>query len=171
MTNAAPVAHQPDPPHGFLRLLLGLPVHLYRAGLGFLFGRRFLFLVTTGRRTGRRRETVVEVVRYDESTREAIVMAGWGVRTGWLNNVEAGLAQEVRIGRDRYLPTHRVLEADEAAAILADYERRNRLIRPIVRRVLSNLVGWRYDGTPEARRRVVEQLRMVGFRPGPPASG
>ena len=165
MTNAAPVAHQPDPPRGVLRLLLGLPVHLYRAGLGFVFGHRFLFLATTGRRTGRRRETVVEVVRYDPSSREAIVVAGWGVKTGWLHNVEAGLANEVRIGRDRYVPAYRVLETDEAAAILADYERRNRLIRPIVRRVISSLVGWRYDGTPDARRRVVDQLRMVGFRP------
>ena len=64
--NGAPGAHQPAPPRGLLRLLLGLPVHLYHAGLGFLFGRRFLFLVTKGRRTGRRRETVVEVVRYDK---------------------------------------------------------------------------------------------------------
>ncbi len=166
-----PVADQPSPPRGLLRLLLGLPVHLYHAGLGFLFGRRFLFLVTKGRRTGLRRETVLEVVRYDKSIREAVVVAGWGVKTGWLHNVEAGLAQEVRIGRDRYVPVHRVLETDEATAILAEYERQNRLIRPVVWRVLSSLVGWRYDGTPEARRRVVEQLRMVGFRPGPPASG
>ena len=156
---------QPSPSGGILRWLLGLPVHLYHAGLGFVLGRRFLLLVTTGRRTGLRRETVVEVMRYDAVAHEAIVLAGWGSRTAWLHNVESGLAQEVRIGRDRYVPDHRVLEADEAVAVLAAYERRNRLAAPIVRSVLGHLVGWRYDGSPAARRRVVEQLRFVGFRP------
>jgi len=161
---SAPPA-RPAPPRGLLGGLLRIPVHLYHAGLGFLLGRRFLLLATTGRRTGRRREAVVEVMHYDYSTREAIVMAGWGARTGWLHNVEAGLAQEVRIGRERYVPAHRVLDPGEAAAVFADYERRNRLIAPIVRRVISGLVGWRYGGSPEARRRVVEQLPLVAFRP------
>jgi hypothetical protein len=43
---------QPAPPHGVLRALLSLPVHLYHARLGFLLGHRFLLLVHTGRRTG-----------------------------------------------------------------------------------------------------------------------
>jgi hypothetical protein len=92
-------------------------------------------------------------------------MAGWGSRTAWLHNLEPGLAQEVRTGRERYVPVHRVLASDEAVAVLADYERRNRLAAPIVRRVISSLVGWNYDGSPAARRRAVEQLRVFGLRP------
>lgn len=158
-------ARPPAPPGGVLRSLLGLPAHLYRARLGFLLGNRFLLLVSTGRRTGLRRETVLEVVRYDPTTRESIVLAGWGRRAGWLNNVEAGLAGEVWTGRDRYVPAHRLLPPDEAVRVLGDYEGRNRLIAPIVRAVLGCLLGWRYDGTPDARRRAVEQLPLVGFRP------
>ena len=79
---------QPAPPGGLLRALLGLPVHLYHAHLGVLLGRRFLLLVHTGRRTGTKRETVLEVIRYDPVAREAVVAAGWGRRTGWLHNVE-----------------------------------------------------------------------------------
>ena len=160
-----PEPRQPAPPRGLLRVILQLPVHLYHAHLGALLGNRFLLLVHTGRRTGVRRETVVEVVHYDRATQEAIVTAGWGVRTQWLHNVEAGLATEVWIGRRRFVPLYRVLATDEAVRVFADYERRNRLAGPIVRAVLSRLVGWRYDGTPAARRRVVEQLRLVAFRP------
>ena len=36
---------------------------------------------------------------------------------------------------------------------------------PIVRRVLSRLLGWRYDGSEDARRRLVCQLPLVAFRP------
>ena len=40
----------------------------------------------------------------------------------------------------------RVLGPREAVAVLADYERRNRWVAPLVGRVLSWLVGWRYGG-------------------------
>jgi deazaflavin-dependent oxidoreductase (nitroreductase family) len=156
---------QPAPPRGVLRALLRLPAHLYHAHLGFLLGHWFLLLVHTGRRTGARRETVLEVIRYDPVAREAVVMAGWGRRTGWLHNVEAGLANDVWIGRERFAPVHRVLAPDEAERLFADYERRNRFVAPVVRAVISRLVGWRYDGTPASRRRVLEQFPLVGFRP------
>lgn len=163
---AVPAAvRQPEPPHGILRALLRLPVHLYQAHLGVLLGQRFLLLVHTGRRTGTRRETVLEMIHYDPIAREAIVAAGWGRKTQWLHNVEAGLAREVWIGRERYTPAYRVLVPDEAERVFADYEHRNRLIAPLVRAVLGRLVGWRYDGTPAARRRVVAQLPLVAFRP------
>ncbi len=156
---------QPSPPRGVLRWLLSLPTHLYRAHLGFLLGHRFLVLVHEGRRTGRRHETPLEVVRYDRSTEEATVVAGWGRKTAWLHNVEAGLAREVWIGRARYVPAVRRLDVDEAVAALARYEGRSGLPRSLVWAVLSRLLGWRYDGTPAARRRAAEQLPMVAFRP------
>lgn len=160
-----PAIRQPGPPAGVLRALLGLPVHLYHARLGVLLGHRFLLLVHTGRKTGLHRETVLEVVRYDLRARESVVAAGWGRRTGWLHNVEAGLAHEVWTGRQRFAPAWRILPPDEAERIFADYERRNRLIAPVIRQVLSRLLGWHYDGTPAARRRAVEQLSLVAFRP------
>ena len=160
-----PGIRQPGPPAGVLRALLGLPVHLYHARLGFLLGHRFLLIVHTGRKSGLHRETVVEVVRFDPVARESVVAAGWGRETGWLHNVEAGLAREVWTGRQRFAPAWRILPPDEAEQIFADYERRNRLIAPIIRAVLSRLLGWRYDGTPSARRRAVEQIALVGFRP------
>ena len=156
---------QPSPPGGVLRWLLRAPVHLYRAGLGWLLGHRFLLLVHRGRRSGRRYETVLEVVRYDAASRESVVVAGWGRRTGWLHNVDAGRAVEVRTARQRFVPAIRHLPTDEAVEVVAGYERANRFIAPIVRGVLSRLVGWRYDGSPAGRRRLVEQLPLLGFRP------
>jgi deazaflavin-dependent oxidoreductase (nitroreductase family) len=133
--------------------------------LGFLLGHRFLLLVHEGRRTGRRHETPVEVVRYDPATREAIVAAAWGRRTQWLHNIEAGLAREVLMGRERYQPTYRVLQLDEAAAVLERYEAHSGLPKAVVRSVLSRLLGWRYDGSAQSRRRAVEQLTLLGLRP------
>jgi len=164
--DAGPASQRPAaPPRGLLRWLLGLPIHLYRARLGFLLGHRFLVLVHVGRRTGRRHETPLEVVRYDRSTEEATVVAAWGRKTAWLHNVEAGLAREVWIGRARYMPAVRRLPVNEAEGVLEIYERRSGLPRALVWAVLSRLVGWRYDGSSAARRRAAEQLPMLAFRP------
>ncbi|MEO8461660.1 MAG: nitroreductase family deazaflavin-dependent oxidoreductase [Chloroflexota bacterium] len=161
----APPTTQPVPPRGPLRWLLSAPKYLFRAHLGFLLDHRFLLLVHEGRRTGKLRETPLEVVHYDAATREAVVAAGWGHKTQWLHNVEAGLAKEIRIGRDRYTPIYRLLEVDEAAALFEEYERHNGMPKSLVQKVLSRLLGWRYDGSEAARRRAVTQLPLLGFRP------
>lgn len=48
---------------------------------------------------------------------------------------------------------------------MADYERRNWWVAPVIRRMLTWLVGWRYDGSDSARRKLVRQLPVVAFRP------
>jgi deazaflavin-dependent oxidoreductase (nitroreductase family) len=149
-----------------LKALLSLPKVLYRLRLESLLGHRFLLLTHRGRRTGRLYQTVVEVVRWDGERREAIVMSGWGRRANWFRNVQAGGAVEIRLARERFRPEVRVLEPEEGASVLADYERRNRLAVPVVRAVLSRLAGFAYDGAPESRLHVVEQLPLVGFRRG-----
>jgi len=48
-------------------------------------------------------------------------------------------------------------------AVLADYERRNRVAGPLIRFVLSRLQGWRYDGSTQVRRRAAEALPVIAF--------
>jgi hypothetical protein len=66
------------------------------------------------------RETVLEVVANNPVTREPVVAGGWGPRTRWLHNVEAGLAHGVRTGRRRFAPAYRILPPDEAERTFAD---------------------------------------------------
>ena len=35
----------------------------------------------------------------------------------------------------------------------------------MVHAVLSRLVGWRYDGTPDTRARLVRELPLIAFSP------
>ncbi len=143
---------------------LRAPGRLYDWHLGWLLGHRFLRLTHRGRRTGRIHTTMLEVVRYDAGVEEFVVLAALGRRADWYRNIMAAPALEVAVGHTRFRPIQRVLADDEAAADLAAYERRTRLIAPLVRSVLSGLVGWRYDGSAQARARFVAQRPMVGFR-------
>lgn len=93
-------------------------------------------------------------------------MSGLGPEADWFRNIQAAPAVEVTIGRHRFRPAQRILDEDEARAVLADYERRNRLVRPLVRALLSRLVGQRYDGSEASRHLLVTRLPFVAFRPG-----
>jgi hypothetical protein len=108
---------------------------------------------------------MLEVVGEDRARQEVIVVAGLGRSAQWYRNLLVGKATEVAIAGERFAPLHRELEMSEAAAVLADYERRNRYIAPILQRVLSWLVGWHYDGTEAKRRDLVRELPMVALRP------
>ncbi len=145
--------------------LLHAPTHLYDWHAGWILGRRFLRITHIGRRSGRQYQTMLEVIGENPAFREVLVIAGLGRSANWYRNLQTREAIEVAISRERFTPVHRELSESEAVTVLADYERRNRLIAPIVRSVLSWLVGWRYDGTDTARRRLVTELPVIALRP------
>jgi deazaflavin-dependent oxidoreductase (nitroreductase family) len=161
-----PASSPPMPPgRGSLAAyMLKLPSRLYAADLGWLLGHRFLALRHRGRRSGRSYTTVLEVVRWRSEASEAVVVSGFGPRAQWYRNVLAGGAEEVQIGRLRFVPEPRPLSAAEASAVLSDYERRNRFAAPIVRAVLGRLAGFPYDGSSVARGRLVV-LPFIAFAP------
>jgi deazaflavin-dependent oxidoreductase (nitroreductase family) len=152
-------------PGPLLAAVLRAPARLYDWNVGRILGRRFLRLTHVGRRTGREDQTVLEVVGENRDRHEVIVVAGLGRTAQWYRNLLADNAAEVAIGHERFVPRYRELDPVEGAAVLADYERRNRYIAPLVRRVLSWLVGWHYDGTPGKRLQLVTELPMVALRP------
>jgi deazaflavin-dependent oxidoreductase (nitroreductase family) len=150
---------------GVLWYLFRVPVYLYRWRLGWLFGHRGLLLTHIGRRTGLRRQTVLEVVEYRKEGPEVVVVNGFGPNSDWIRNIEAKPGEEVTVGSEHFVATHRFLGPEEAARVIQDYEHRNRFIAPIVRRGLSWLVGWPYHGTDSDRQRLVKELPLIAFRP------
>lgn len=148
-----------------LQTVFRAPIRLYDAGYGWVLGNRFLCVTHVGRKSGRQYRTVLEVVGTNATTSEYTVIVGFGRSSDWYRNIAANPALEVVVGRHRFVPQHRVLHEAEAVEVLADYEWRNRWIRPIVRSLLGKLVGWRYDGSRNARKRLVRELPMVAFRP------
>ena len=153
---------------GILRLLFRAPVFVYRWGCGWLFGHRLLLLIHVGRHTGLHRCTVLEVAEYREDGPEAVVVSAFGREADWLRNIEASPHPEVIIGSQHFIATCRVVGGDEAVRVLAGYQHRNRFIAPIVRAGFSWLLGWKFDGSEEHRRRLAAQLPFIAFRPRSP---
>jgi deazaflavin-dependent oxidoreductase (nitroreductase family) len=149
-------------PTGLRRLFFRAPVYLYRAGLGALLGRRFLYLVHTGRVSGRRRDVVLEVVRFDDTVPEVFVVAAWGRRADWLRNIEVAPAIEVRVGRDRWSrPRHRFLDEAEMTGLLRDYQRRH----PRAWATLAPRMGLDPHSPDAGIGAAVQAFPAVAFRP------
>jgi deazaflavin-dependent oxidoreductase (nitroreductase family) len=138
---------------------------LYHWRCSRFLGRRFLLLTHVGRRTGRRRETVLEVMEYREAGPEVVVMSAFGRNADWLRNIEVTPSPEVVIGRQRFVATYRLLDVEEAVSVVELYEQRNRFLAPIVRLMLSSLLGWSYRGSENDRRRLAAQLPLIALRP------
>jgi hypothetical protein len=110
------------------------------------------------------RQTVLEVVEYRKNGPEVIVVSGFQ-NSDWVRNIEATSGEQVTVGTQHFVATHRFLGEDEAMKVMKEYERRNRFIAPVVRRGLSWIVGWPYHATEDDRRKLVRQLPMIAFRP------
>jgi deazaflavin-dependent oxidoreductase (nitroreductase family) len=156
-------------PTGGFKHLLRVPVHLYRWRLGFVFGDHLLLVTHRGRRSGSVFQTAVEVVEHDRDTREYFVCSGTGPSADWYRNLHASPALAVQVRNRRWVPSHRFLDAGEAADRFASYE----AAHPRVARILLDSMGNSYDGTEAGRIAMMADMPMVAFtdfgpRPEPP---
>jgi deazaflavin-dependent oxidoreductase (nitroreductase family) len=151
----------PPRPTGLLKWAFLLPRYLYRWHLGWMLGHRCLMVTHIGRKTGRRRHTVLEAVHYNPVTHECIAVSAYGDHADWYRNIQAHPAIEIQVGCKRYRPKQRNLSPEEMLTLLTDYQHRH----PQGLRQLLHLIGYAYDGTPEGLRMVAQSIRGVAFRP------
>jgi deazaflavin-dependent oxidoreductase (nitroreductase family) len=146
-------------PPRILEWLLRLPTYLFRFRLGWLLGHKLLLLKHRGRKTGKIRETVLEVLRYDPNTRECVVLSAWGERADWYLNIRASPPLELAIADQRYTPTYRVLPQAEAYEVFTVWEHGHRW-GPAA---LQGLLKIDVDRSEAARRAFTESLVFVSF--------
>jgi deazaflavin-dependent oxidoreductase (nitroreductase family) len=149
-------------PSRLLRLLFRTPIMLYRMRMGWLLGDRFLLLTHTGRKTGKTRQTVIEVVAHDRSVPEVAVIAAWGERAQWVRNLKAATSISIHIGRVKWSgPEHRFLEPTQAAELMDTYRREH----PYAAKALARLLDWPADANDPRYQQFARTLCAVAFRP------
>lgn len=136
---------EPGKPSGMKRAFFRMPIFLYRFRLGFLMGRRFLLLQHRGRKSGLQRETVLEVVSYEEETNTYTIASGFGRGSDWYRNVIANPDVTIRVGNKEMPAKARPLSPEESGEAMVRYGRRY----PRAAREITRLMGFRADGTEE----------------------
>ncbi len=145
-----------------LRFFLRSPILLYRLGLGFLFGNRFLMLTHTGRKTGRPRRAVIEVLRRDPGSGACYVAAAWGERSDWLLNTRRRPEVSVSIGRTSFPARAAPLPAEDGAAELLSYATRHPTAFAMLTRTLT---GVSIEATRQACDELARSVPIVELRP------
>lgn len=133
------------------------PIPLLRLRLGWLLGNRFLLLETTGRRSGKRRFTALEIPLTDPPDTWYLA-SGWGSGSDWYRNLEAHPRATVTVGLRRFSCDVELVGPDASASLMARYSREH----PRLALALASAVGWDInDHTPDWHRLGREHVPWV----------
>jgi deazaflavin-dependent oxidoreductase (nitroreductase family) len=136
------------------RWLVRMPIGLYRAGLGFLFGKRLLMLEHTGRKSGARRRVVLEVLGRP-TPGEYVIIAGFAGKALWYRNIPANPRVRVSTGFRRNMAAlAEPMPPAESAATLRDFIEHHPAEWKKMQRVFEHACGRPADTMPMVRLRV-----------------
>lgn len=154
----AKTIHQRGRPKGVLRLLLRAPIWLYRLRLGWLFGRRFLLLEHIGRRSGKTRRTVLEVVDDERHAGRSVIASAWGAQSDWYRNIQHTPQVMVWVGGERFPAIAKPMDPDSAEVALRAYAERNpRAFRTLAKLMLGEIS----EDAVENSHRLAESVPLV----------
>ncbi len=156
------------PPSGLRRIMFRVPILVFRARLGWLFGHRLVLINHQGRKTGRQRQVVVEVAARDRATGAVTVASGYGSRSDWFRNLLVAPDTTIEVGTRRLAVRAVPLSPEEGGEVMVDYARRHRLSAT----VLASYVRFDVDGgSDDGYRALGREIPFVRFEPVPAGAG
>ena len=137
-----------------------IPILYYKLGLGWMLEKRFLLLTTTGRKTGKPRQTPLEFVHnpQDDSYR---VSPGWGGNTDWYKNVRHNPHVTVQVGRRKFEAAAEAAPDEEAAEFMRNVSRRH----PSMDKIWNRWSDKPVDGTWESYVYAAKYFPSVRLKP------
>lgn len=149
----------PRRPGLLLRWFYRAPALLYRVGLGgLMFGQ--LRLTSVGRKSGRPRHAVVDVLKHDAATDTYCIVSVYGGRSDWYRNLQANPTARVQVGRRRFLARATALPDAEAEALIVDFWRRHRLYAGTMLRLIGIKAG-----TEDDMRAAAANMNVLALQP------
>lgn len=136
-------------------------MHLFRVGLGALFGGRILLLGHRGRVSGLPRLVAIEVVDHDPVDGSYVVVSGFGPKAQWYQNIRANPAVAFQIGWRVRPAIAEPLTPAQGGEIMVGYAERH----PIAAAKVVRFMGFQVDGGADDFRAVGEALPFVRLVP------
>lgn len=146
-----------QPPRGWKAFFWRAPIFFYRAGLGWMLGKRFLLLNHIGRKSGLPRQAVLEVVHHTSDA--YYVASGFGEKSHWFQNIMHTPEVKIQVGRRKMNATAERLPFPAAKTILNAYAQAH----PFALKELSRIIGLSYDGSEADLEKLANLLPIVKF--------
>ncbi len=132
-------------PGPVFKWIFKIPILYYKIGFGWLVGWRILLLTTTGRKTGKPRDTPLEY-EYDSHSNRYRIAAGWAGKTDWYRNLRACPHVIVQVGRKRFNALAEFASDEEVGRYMMDVSMKH----PIMDKVWNRWSDRPLDGSFES---------------------
>jgi deazaflavin-dependent oxidoreductase (nitroreductase family) len=149
-----------DSPGRIFKWIFKIPILYYKLGLGWMLGKRFLMLTTTGRKSGKPRQTPLE---FDYNSKEGWyrVSPGWGGNTDWYKNLRRDPQVTVQVGRRKFEAVAEVTPVLESAEFMMSLSRRH----PGMDKVWNRWSDQPVNGTRESYLYAAKSFPTVRLKP------
>jgi deazaflavin-dependent oxidoreductase (nitroreductase family) len=128
-----------------IRPVVRAPIWIYKAGAGAMLGSRLLMVEHIGRKSGGRRNVVLEVVGHPRPD-SYLVASGFGEKAQWFRNIQVNPHVRVYVGsRSPSSAIARILTQQESDRALRDYVSRHprawNRFKPVLERTLGSSIA------------------------------
>ncbi len=143
-----------------------IPLFMHKLGFGGwerLIGAQWMLIATTGRKTGKRRETLVDVMDYNPTTDTYYIEAAYGSHADWFKNIQANPLFNAQVGRRKFIAQAEILNEGDTGEILVQFFRR----KPAYTRSVMAMVGMKFKDEDELRV-LGKNLTLLAVKPQSP---
>ncbi len=150
-------------PNALLKFFFKIPLFMHKIGLGGwekIIGSEWMLISTIGRKTGKRREAMVDVMDYDQAADTYYIEAAYGSRADWLKNIKVNPVFDAKVGRRRFKAQARELNAADTGEMLVRFFRR----KPAYTRSVMTMVGMKFKDEDELRQ-MGKNLTLLAVKP------
>ena len=142
-------------PNALLKFFFKVPVWMHKIGFGGwekLIGAEWMLITTRGRKSGKPRDAMVDVMDYDAASDTYYIEAAYGERADWYKNMQVNPVFEARVGRRKFSATATPLSNEGAGELMVKFFRK----KPAYTRSVMAMVGMKFEGE--------EELRVLGSK-------
>ena len=151
-------------PRGLLKFFFKMPLYLHKFGIVWWIekftGAQWMLITTTGRKSGKSRQVMVDVMKYDKETDTYYVEAAYGARADWVRNIRANPVFYAQVGRRKFVARAVELSADQGEEMLVAFF----LSAPKYARAVMSLGGLKVKDEAELRR-MARGLMLLAIKP------
>jgi len=150
-------------PGPLLKFFFKAPLLMHKLGFGGwerLVGAQWMLITTIGRKTGKRRETMVDVMEYDKATDTYYIEAAYGARADWYRNIQSNPIFEAQVGRRKFKARAGALSTEGAGELLVRFYRQ----KPAYTRSVMAIAGMKFNGEDELRE-LGKNLTLLAVKP------
>jgi len=150
-------------PGKFMKFFFKVPVWMYKIGFGGFerwIGAQWMLITHIGRKSGKRYESMVDVMDYDKATDTYYIEAAYGARADWYKNIQSSTVFEARVGRRKFKARAGALNTEGASEMLVQFYR----TKPAYTRSVMAMAGMKFKDEAELRE-LGKNLTLLAVKP------